>query len=71
MVAVPFTLRLHFFLLCLVSGYTLYFSNLVLRKAEKEEEKRAREKILQKVEADKVVIEFYHFLILLSTAATF
>lgn len=32
----------------------MYFSIILLRKAEKEEERRAREKIRQKVEEDKV-----------------
>lgn len=41
---------------CLSAGlHLLYFNSLLaLRKAEKEEEKRAREKIRQKLEEDKV-----------------
>jgi hypothetical protein len=34
---------------------------MALRKAEKEEEKRAREKIRQKVEEDKVTTVLFHF----------
>lgn len=38
-----------------------FFANsiLALRKAEKEEEKRAREKIRQKLEEDKVLVLIY------------
>lgn len=35
-----------------------FISFIALRKAEKEEEKRARERVLQKLEADKVFVEF-------------
>jgi hypothetical protein len=34
---------------------------MALRKAEKEEEKRAREKIRQKLEEDKVTTVLFHF----------
>ena len=41
----------------------VYFSIILLRKAEKEEERRAREKIRQKVEEDKVDLHaFFHYI---------
>lgn len=57
-------------LVCLFSLFSeknALFSHsiIALRKAEKEEEKRAREKIRQKVEEDKVRIEFYFSSVLL------
>lgn len=36
--------------------------NIALRKAEKEEEKKAREKVMMKVNADKVIIFHLFFL---------
>lgn len=39
---------------------------MALRKAEKEEEKRAREKILQKLEEDKVSNTFVFFSVFMS-----
>lgn len=45
----------------IIGGSFLPFScrNLLLRKAEKEEEKRARGRILQKLEEDKVLTAFF------------
>ena len=43
-------------LLLFYAKYLSYCRILALRKAEKEEEKRAREKIRQKLEEDKVLI---------------
>lgn len=47
----------------LIGSSFLPFScrNLLLRKVEKEEEKRARERIRQKLEEDKVMLFFSHF----------
>lgn len=56
----PWTLLLFLFSLSTISGNTieifpaLLYSIIALRKAEKEEEQRARERIRQKLEEDKV-----------------
>lgn len=42
-----------------MGNFVVFYSIIALRKAEKEEEKRAREKIRQKLEEDKVLIMLY------------
>ena len=54
------------YIIVFVTGFCVLYSIIALRKAEKEEEKRAREKIRQKLEEDKVLKMLFHYSLIYS-----
>ena len=55
------------YIIVFVTGFfVVLYSIIALRKAEKEEEKRAREKIRQKLEEDKVLKMLFHYSLIYS-----
>ena len=55
------------YIIVFVTGlFVVLYSIIALRKAKKEEEKRAREKIRQKLEEDKVLKMLFHYSLIYS-----